>query len=76
MRPQSVVVPSPAFDHDLRLLERIEDLAIEQLVPEPGIEALDEAVLPRTAWSDVSGLGSDSGDPLLDGLGDKLRAIV
>jgi hypothetical protein len=27
-------VPTPALDHDLRLLERIEDLAVEQLVPE------------------------------------------
>src|SRR5215212_9463655 len=32
--PKSVVVPAPALDHDLRLLERIEDLAVEQLVPE------------------------------------------
>jgi hypothetical protein len=28
------VVPAPALDHDLRLLERIDDLAVEQLVPE------------------------------------------
>src|SRR5918997_4762757 len=32
--PKGVVVPAPALDHDLRLLERIEDLAVEQLVPE------------------------------------------
>ena len=76
MRPQGVVVPPPAFDHDLRLLERIEDLPIEQLVPKPGIEAFDEAVLPRTARSDVSRLRSDSRDPLLDRLRDELRAIV
>ena len=34
VRPKGVVVPAPALDHDLRLLERIEDLAVEQLVPE------------------------------------------
>ena len=62
MRPQSIVVPSPALDHDLRLLERIEDLTIEQLIPEPGIEALDEPILPRTARSDVSRLCPHSGD--------------
>ena len=28
------MVPAPALDHDLRLLERIEDLAVEQFVPE------------------------------------------
>jgi hypothetical protein len=76
VRPQSVVVPPPAFDHDLRLFQRIEDFAIEQFVPESGIEALDEPVLPRTAWSDVSCLRSNSGDPLLDGFGDELCAIV
>jgi hypothetical protein len=27
-------VPTPALAHDLRLLERIEHLAVEQLVPE------------------------------------------
>src|SRR5215207_4880164 len=32
--PKGVVVPAPALDHDLRLLEQIEDLAVEQLVPE------------------------------------------
>ena len=34
MRSNGVVVPAPALDHDLRLLGRIEDLAVEQFVPE------------------------------------------
>jgi hypothetical protein len=29
----------PAFDHDLCLFERVEDLAVEQLIAKPGIEA-------------------------------------
>ena len=66
----------PAFDHDLRLLERIEDLALEQLIPEPGIEALDEPVLPWAAGRNVSGLDSHSRHPVLDGFGGELRAIV
>src|SRR3954463_5356351 len=69
-------MPAPALDDDLRLVESVEDLAVEQLVPEPGIEALDIAILPRAAWSDVGGLGSNRRDPLLDGLGDELRAVV
>jgi hypothetical protein len=40
------VVLSPLFDHDLRLPEGIEDLPVEQLVPESGIEVLNIAVLP------------------------------
>ena len=45
MRPDRVVVTSPAFDDDLRLAQRIEDLAVEQLVAQPGIKTLDEAVV-------------------------------
>jgi hypothetical protein len=33
-----VVVASPAFDHDLRLTQRVEDLAIEQLVTQTRID--------------------------------------
>src|SRR5918993_837567 len=67
---------APALDDNLRLAESVEDLAVEQLVPEPGIEALDIAILPRPAGRDVGGLGPDRRDPLLDGLGDELRAVV
>jgi hypothetical protein len=34
VRPDRVVVPAPALDDDLGFLERGEDLAGEQLVPE------------------------------------------
>ena len=37
---------------------------------------LDIAVLPRTTSLDVSGLGADSRDPFLHGLGDELRSVV
>src|SRR5215204_3513330 len=76
MRPDGIVMTAPALDDDLRLAESVEDLAVEQLVPEPGIKALDIAILPRASWSDVGGLGPDRRDPLLDGLGDELRAVV
>src|ERR671911_1403366 len=32
---KGVIVPAPALDDDLGFLERVEDLAVEQLVPEP-----------------------------------------
>ncbi len=38
-----VVVPSPALDHDLCLLERVENLAIQEFVPQASVEALDMA---------------------------------
>jgi hypothetical protein len=31
---KGVVAASPPLDHDLGLLERVEDLAVEELVPE------------------------------------------
>ena len=42
-----VVVVPPAFDQDLRFTQRVEDLAVEQLIAESGIEALTIAVFPR-----------------------------
>jgi hypothetical protein len=35
------VVPPPSLDEDLRLPQRVEDFAVEQLVAELGVEALD-----------------------------------
>ena len=58
MWPHGVVVPAPFFDDDLCLLEGVEDLPVEHLVPQPGIEALAIAVLPRCPRFDVGGLGT------------------
>ena len=76
MRPNRVVVASPALDDDLGLAQSVEDLAVEQLIAKASVEALDVAVLPRAAALDVSGLGTDSRDPFLHGLGDELRSVV
>jgi hypothetical protein len=76
MRPDGVVVPSPALNDDLRLPEGVEDLAIEKLVTQAGIEALDEAVLPWTAPLDVSGPCAHGCDPVLHGSGDELGSVV
>ena len=76
MRAHGIVMPPPALDDDLGLPQRVEDLAVEQFVPQSGVEALDVAVLPRTARRDVGGLGTDRADPLLQRLGDELRPVV
>jgi hypothetical protein len=76
VRPDRVVVAPPAFDNDLGLAERVEDFAIEQFIAKARVEALDVAILPRTAPLDVSGLGADSCDPFLHGLGHELRSVV
>lgn len=69
-------MPSPAFDDDLGFAQRVEDLAVEQLVAQAGVKALDEPVLPWAARRDVSGLCSDRTDPFLDCIGEEFRAVV
>src|ERR687885_1277212 len=76
MRAHHIVVPAPALDHDLGLLQAVEDFSIEKLISEPGIEALDLAVLPRAARGNVGRLRAHSRDPLLDGFGHELRAVI
>ena len=46
VRADGIVVAPPLLDEDLGLAERMEDLPVQQLVPEPGVEALAVAVLP------------------------------
>ncbi len=67
---------TPAFDHDLRLGQRVEDLAVEEFVPKSGVEALAVAVLPWAAGLDERGFGTHGDDPLSHFLGDKFRPIV
>ena len=71
-----VVVSPPLFDDDLSLFEGIEDLPIQQFVPEAGIEGLAVSVLPGRAGFNVSGFGPHRLDPVPDGLGHELRSIV
>jgi len=42
-----VVVFPPFFDQDLRFTQAVEDLAIQELISEPGIEAFAVSVFPR-----------------------------
>ena len=76
MWADGIVVTSPALDHDLSLLQRIEDLPIQQLIAQTSVEALDVAVLPRAAGCDVGRLGADRGDPLPHSCGDKFGTVV
>lgn len=56
MRPDGVVVVPPLFDQHLCLPERVEDLAIEQLIPKLAVDAHVVPVLPRRARLDVERL--------------------
>ena len=52
MRPHTDEVLAPIFKQHLDLLERVEDLAIQQFVPELTVEAFVVAVLPRASRFD------------------------
>ena len=67
---------APLLDHDPGLRERIEDLAVEQLVTELAIEALHIAVLPGARPFDEGRLGAHRDDPLSHRLCDELRALI
>ena len=41
---------APGFDQDLGLLERVEDLAVQELIAQLTVEALDDAVLTSPPW--------------------------
>ncbi len=71
-----VVVFPPLLDEDLGLAEAVEDLAVEQFVPEPGVEALAVSVLPWAARFDLGRPGTDGGNPVPDRLRDELGAVV
>ena len=66
-----VVVVPPAFDDDLGLASRVEDFPVEQFISHSAVEAFTISVLPRRSRLDVCCLGSDSFDPISNGLCDK-----
>jgi hypothetical protein len=63
MRTHGVVVPSPGLDHNLGLVERVEDLPVEQLVTQFSVEGFAIAILSGTARLDIGGLGSNGRNP-------------
>jgi len=54
--PDRIVFLPPALYQDLGLLQGVEDLAVEQFIPQLAIEALVVPVLPGTAWFNVERL--------------------
>jgi len=45
--PNGVVVAAPFLDQDLGFAQRVEELTVEELIAEAGIEAFTVAILPR-----------------------------
>ncbi len=66
----------PLFNQDLCFLQAVEDFTIQQLVTEPGIEALAISIFPWRTRFDVRGFCTHSVDPVPDRLSNELRPVV
>ena len=64
VRPDRVVLPLPALDQHPCLLQRVEDLPVEQLVSKLAVEALAVPVFPRTPWLNEQRTDLESIEPL------------
>jgi hypothetical protein len=76
VRSDGIVVSSPGLDEHLCFTQRREDLAVEQFVPELGVQALAVAVLPGTAGFDVERFDNDFAQPVANADGHELRPVV
>lgn len=76
VRAFRVVVFPPLFDQDLGFAQALEDFAFQELVAEPGIEALTVSVLPGAARFDLCRPGSSRFDPILYSLSDELWTVI
>jgi hypothetical protein len=76
MWSKRIVEAPPALHDDAGFGEGVEDLAIEKLITEAGIEALDVAILPRAPRLDVCGPGTNGGDPVPNRLRNELGPVA
>ena len=76
MRAFGVVEASPLLNEHLRFLQRVEDLAVQALIPQFSIETFAIAVLPGRPGLDVERLDVQLSEPIAHGLSDELRPIV
>src|ERR1700722_9754931 len=76
MRPVMVVILFPLLGQPLRSGQALKHLQRQELVPEPAVEALGVAVLPRTSRLDVQRLDIHPTQPAPDCSRDELGAVV
>jgi hypothetical protein len=76
MWAHGVVVAPPFLECGARLGERGEEGLVQELVAQPGVEALDEGILCRLSRRDVVPLDAGFRGPGEDGVAGQLRAVV
>src|SRR5450631_3951540 len=76
VRPLRVVFHAPPLRQNLCLLQRVKNLAVQELITQLPVETLTVPVLPRTPRLDVQRPRAHFAQPLPQLLGNKLRPIV
>src|SRR5271170_5408590 len=76
VRPLRVVFHAPPLGQNLCLLQRVKDLAVQELIAQLSVEALTIPVFPRTPRLDVQRPRAHFPQPLPQLLGNKLRSVV
>lgn len=71
-----IVVDPPLFCQNLRFLQRVEQLAVQELRAHFPIERFDIAVFPRGAGLNVEGLNLQGLQPATQFPGNELRPVV
>ena len=75
MQTREVVFIAPDVAEDLGLKERVEELAVQELIAEPGVEGLGEAVLPGGSRLDEDRRRAVESVPVTQGVRDELRPV-
>ena len=76
MGPDVVILFEPLINDCLGLSGCCEPFGVEDFASQSFVEAFIVSVLPGRAWIDVDRLDPDFDEPVFEGLGCKLRAIV
>lgn len=76
MWPDTIIIFNPAFRQNFYLKYVSKDLAIQEFIPHPSIEALTVSVLPRAARLDICGDYTDVLWPFSKLFHSKFAAIV
>ena len=71
-----VVRLPPMLNYNSCFLHRCEFFAVQTLVAQPSVEALDVAVLPRTAWLNEARTDIDESKKVTDAMRDELGTVV
>lgn len=76
MRTVRVVALAPPFHDHPRLVQRREEFAVEQFIPQFSVEGLDMAILPRTPGLDTQRHDGEPRVPLSKHPGNTLWPVI